>query len=105
MGSVTENKSEKPLPKMLPGAVCAQMVKCGKPNCKCTRGELHGPYFYRFYRCGNKLRKVYVRKSEAAALKAACDSYRSEQQQIRQIILETNQRWRELTTLLKELAL
>ena len=34
----------KPIPAELPGAVCQQWVKCGKPNCHCARGELHGPY-------------------------------------------------------------
>lgn len=56
------------LPKMITeGAICAQRVKCGKAGCKCSRGDLHGPYFYRFTREGGRLRKRYVRKAEAAA--------------------------------------
>ena len=49
------------------GAVCAQYVRCGKAGCKCSRGELHGPYYYRFTREGGRLRKSYVKKSEAGA--------------------------------------
>jgi hypothetical protein len=25
-----------------------QYRKCGKPDCKCTEGELHGPYWYSY---------------------------------------------------------
>jgi hypothetical protein len=72
------------LPKIPPGAVavadgaiCAQMVRCGKSNCKCARGELHGPYFYRFMRDRNdRLRKRYVRRSEVGAWKELCERRR-----------------------------
>lgn len=36
-----------------------QGVKCGKPTCKCAHGELHGPYWYEFWRDGNKIKKRY----------------------------------------------
>lgn len=75
---VSENKNEKPLPKTLPGAVCAQMVRCGKPTCKCARGELHGPYFYRFVWQRGRLRKVYVRRDEVEQTRQACETNRAE---------------------------
>jgi hypothetical protein len=103
--SAMENENAKPLPKTIPGAVIAQMVRCGKSSCKCARGELHGPYFYRFWRTGRRLRKTYVRKSEAAAIKAACDNYRNDRREIRQMILDNKQQWRDLKALLKELGL
>jgi hypothetical protein len=37
-------------PDKLSGAVHGQYVRCGKPNCKCASGELHDPYYYRFWR-------------------------------------------------------
>lgn len=58
------------------GAVCAQFVRCGKTGCKCSRGELHGPYYYRFTREDGRLRKIYVPKSAAAAALAAQRSER-----------------------------
>ena len=76
------------LPEMLPdagpgevavadGAICAQMVRCGKPNCKCARGELHGPYFYRFTRDQyGRQRKRYVRRSEVRAWRELCERRR-----------------------------
>ncbi len=66
------------LPKtpMLPGAVCGQWVRCGKPGCKCARGELHGPYFYRFVRQGGRLRKRYARLADLDAVREACEAWR-----------------------------
>jgi hypothetical protein len=75
---VTENKNQKLLPKILPGAVCAQMVRCGKPTCKCGRGELHGPYFYRFVWEYGTQRKVYIRKDMVEQIQDACETHRDE---------------------------
>src|ERR1700733_552407 len=30
----------------LPGSLVEQYRKCGKEGCRCTQGELHGPYAY-----------------------------------------------------------
>lgn len=76
-----KTKSKNPLPKTLPGAVCAQMIRCGKSNCKCARGELHGPYFYHFVRVNGALVKRYVKAKDASALRAACVARRKEQKQ------------------------
>lgn len=72
-----ETKFENLLPKM-PGAVCAQMIRCGKPSCKCARGELHGPYFYRFVWERGKQRKRYVRQADVQQIRAACAAYKNE---------------------------
>jgi hypothetical protein len=31
---------------VLQGSVVSQGRRCGKQGCRCTRGELHGPYLY-----------------------------------------------------------
>ena len=36
-----------------------QGVKCGKAGCKCANGDLHGPYWYEYWREGGKVRKKY----------------------------------------------
>jgi hypothetical protein len=36
-----------------------ELVKCGKPNCKCCP---HGPYWYAYWHAGIMLRKKYVGK-------------------------------------------
>lgn len=71
-----DDKNENPLPKTLPGAVCAQMVRCGKATCKCVRGELHGPYFYRFVWEHGKQRKVYIKQDAVKDVREACETHR-----------------------------
>lgn len=67
------------IPAKLPGTLISQYVKCGKPNCKCARGALHGPYWYRFWReDGYRLRKQYVRLADLEQVRAACQAYAKE---------------------------
>ncbi|MFQ5796320.1 MAG: DUF6788 family protein [Candidatus Bipolaricaulia bacterium] len=40
---------------------------CGKDNCKCTRGELHGPYWYRYYCKGGRRTSEYIGKELSKA--------------------------------------
>jgi len=77
----------KPIPDKLPGTVVAMRVTCGNPNCKCARGERHGPYFYRLYRDGcGKVRKAYVRPGDLAAVRAACDARREQERMARKVL-------------------
>ena len=39
-------KAERAQLQPLPGSLRRRMIKCGKKNCKCRKGELHGPYCY-----------------------------------------------------------
>jgi hypothetical protein len=68
------------------GSLEARFVKCGRANCKCSRGELHGPYFYHRYRSEGRRRRRYVKESELAALRAGIAEYREQRAQI----IETN---------------
>jgi hypothetical protein len=77
----------KPIPDKLPGTVVAMRVTCGNPNCKCARGERHGPYFYRLYRDGcGKVRKAYVRPADLAAVRAACEARREQERAARGVL-------------------
>lgn len=60
------NKLGESLPKTVTApayrfAVCAQYVKCGKPNCRCASGQSHGPYFAAFWKEKGRIRKRYIR--------------------------------------------
>ena len=41
------------------GTVVIKKVSCGKDNCKCQRGKLHGPYKYVVRRKGGSLKWDY----------------------------------------------
>lgn len=42
------------------GSLQDQRRRCGKGGCRCTRGELHGPYLYLSMRVGRRTRMLYV---------------------------------------------
>ena len=50
-------------------AVCAQYVKCGKPNCKCALGQFHGPYFAAFWKENGRIRKRYIRLADVEQMR------------------------------------
>jgi len=79
--------SPKPFPKILGeyvlnGAVCASKVRCGKPNCKCARGILHGPYYHRYQWHDGRVIKEYIRRRDVEAVRAACNRYRALQKEL-----------------------
>jgi len=56
---------------LISGAVVEQGRRCGKEGCRCTRGELHGPYTYVVLpRDGGHTRTVYVPARAAEAVRA-----------------------------------
>ncbi|QDU19875.1 DUF6788 family protein [Urbifossiella limnaea] len=93
------NKTQEPLPKTLPGVVCAQRVRCGKPRCRCAHGQRHLA-FYRFWREGGRLRKRYVRRADLASVGAACEARLRE----RQALAEGWQQWRKLVAGVREVS-
>ena len=83
-------------------SVCGQMVRCGRPNCRCARGALHGPYACLFWREGGRLRKRYLRLAEAAAVRQECTDRRTAQRELRELMRTSRQQWQRLLTLLWE---
>ncbi|MDX6693213.1 MAG: hypothetical protein QOF02_816 [Blastocatellia bacterium] len=80
----TKTKSKSLAPKILPGHVAAVMVRCGKPNCKCASGKLHGPYFYHRTWADGLRSKRYLKSTEVAQVRAACDEHRQLQIKLRE---------------------
>ena len=62
-------------PKMLPGDVIEQRVRCGKAGCKCARGEGHRT-FYRYWTEGGRQHKAYVRRADVERTRAACAKWK-----------------------------
>jgi uncharacterized protein DUF6788 len=86
------------LPKMLPGVLCQQWVRCGRAGCHCKRGKGHGPYWYRYWREGRRLRKVYVPRTQLPEVSACCEARRRQQQELR----DSRQDLRALAQLLRD---
>jgi len=40
-----------------------ESIRCGKENCKCAWGDLHGPYWYSYTRVKGKVMSQYIGKA------------------------------------------
>ena len=67
---------------MLRGFITRALVRCGKSNCRCARGDRHIAHYYVTYRNGARLRR-YVRRDEVADVRKACQAHRDLQAQLR----------------------
>jgi hypothetical protein len=101
-----EMKVQKPLPKTEPppghGSVCERWVRCGKPGCRCARGELHGPYYALYWRAAGRLRKRCLRRDEAPIVRVACTARRERERKERQEMAAWQGAWRDLAACVKE---
>ncbi len=61
----------KVIPKIVAGSVHVEFRRCGKSNCRCARGYLHGPYYVRRWREGRRQRKALVKAENVPAVLAA----------------------------------
>lgn len=48
------------------GNIYPEWKRCGKSCCRCARGVLHGPYWYRRWREADRQRKQYVPRDRVA---------------------------------------
>jgi hypothetical protein len=95
-----KTKNPKSLPKT--ASISPQWVKCGKANCRCSRGVLHGPYLYQFYRLKSRLHKRYIHQSNVAKVTADLAALREKRHQDRQTALSAWDSWRDAQTFLRQ---
>jgi hypothetical protein len=94
-----------PLPKSRSlGALVEQWVRCGKPGCRCVRGQLHGPYFAVMARPDGRLRKRYVRLADAATVRSTLDTDRCERAERRHAAAVWRRAWRAAAQQVREQA-
>ena len=75
----------------LPGSLQKEWRRCGKANCRCARGALHGPYWVRRWWEHGKQRKAYVPRDrivEVAASIAAWQTLHPPTWTMRQMLAE-----------------
>jgi hypothetical protein len=49
--------------RLIAGTPVEKYKKCNKGNCRCTRGELHGPTYYISRKEDHKTKMIYIRQS------------------------------------------
>ena len=66
------------LPKIEPlrGSLHPDWKTCGKPSCRCARGERHGPYWSHRWREGGRQRRRYVKPADLEQVQAALAAWR-----------------------------
>ena len=69
-------------PELLPGHVERRMVRCGKPNCKCACGALHGPYHYHITTDAARRTRRYIRRADVESVQQACQAHRELQAEL-----------------------
>jgi Family of unknown function (DUF6788) len=61
---------------ILRASLVARYTQCGKPGCKCMRGEKHGPsYCVSVTMAAGKTKQLYVRKEDLNIVKQWIDNY------------------------------
>ena len=58
-----------------------ERVRCGKEGCKCSKGNLHGPYWYAYYRSertGRLVKKYLGKKKKELKPRRSLEKIRSE---------------------------
>lgn len=100
-----EKKSRSFTRKIAPlrGGLVREMIRCGRPNCKCASGSLHGPYHYRVWMVQGRRYKTYVKKAELSAVQASINKCRQLLAEVRQVNREARENWGTFKAQLRQL--
>ena len=84
-------------------ALVRHTVRCGKPNCRCTVGEGHGPYWILRWREGAFQRRRYVRREDVEAVRAVVERRRRDDREARRAVALAVDDLRRMRTWLRDL--
>ncbi len=71
---------------MIRGSINFRQITCGKPNCKCARGQLHQCVSIT-YKDRGKTKTVYIDKSRQAEALMMCANYKKMKALIKELTL------------------
>ena len=80
----------------LQGGLVREMIRCGRSNCKCANGSLHGPYYYHVWMVQGIRYKSYVKKADFDRINAGIEASRAQRR-------ERQKANAELRTMLREI--
>ena len=78
---------------MLAGSLVGQYVTCGKPRCRCTRGQKHGPLYYLYWKEQGRSRSLYVPRGRVSELRRQIQYYRRFQTELRSLLRRQLRDW------------
>ena len=70
---------------MMAGSFYEMYKQCGRPGCRCTRGELHGPFPVIAIARGGRRSTRSVRRDRVAEVRSRTEAYRAFQQKRRRL--------------------
>jgi hypothetical protein len=85
--------------RLLRGSLLERSKFCGKPGCKCTRGQPHPPSLYLSHLVGGTARHLFIRAADHERARKEAMSYREFRAALRRwraIDKELNRIWEEL---------
>ncbi|KXB06096.1 hypothetical protein AKJ53_01375 [candidate division MSBL1 archaeon SCGC-AAA382F02] len=70
------------------GSIQEKWKKCGDPDCRCARGEKHGPYYYLAYtdRDTGKTTTVYLQEEELPELRKRIKNYEKFRDELHELV-------------------
>ena len=78
---------------MVSGSLVEQYVTCGKPSCRCARGQKHGPLYYLYWKEQGKSRSLYVPRARVGELRRQIQNYRQFQKKLTELLLHQLADW------------
>ncbi len=78
---------------MLSGSLVQQYVTCGKLNCRCTRGQKHGPLYYLYWKEQGRSRSLYVPRHRVGELRRQIQNYRQFQRKLTTLLRRQLRDW------------
>lgn len=100
-----KTKSKNLLPKTVQeinnGSIHAQSVRCGRQNCKCSRGDTHTAFYF-FSRRNGKLTKTYIRQSELKDFSRLVERAKQERRHQRRLVRKSTNLLKSLRASVKE---
>jgi len=61
---------------MVTGSIYSVYKKCGNKNCRCARGELHGPFNYLSRKVDGKTKLTFIRRADENRVTKEAVNYR-----------------------------
>lgn len=84
--------------RQLPVWITSQYTYCKKGNCKCTKGEPHGPFYYLFFKKAGKVVHKYLPEKKIDSISEQANAYKGYNQRLALI----NKINKEIDTLLRQ---
>ncbi len=78
---------------VLAGSLVKQYVNCGKPGCRCQRGQKHGPLFYLYWKEQGRSRSLYVPREKVAEVRRQIQNYRRLQKELAKRVRRQLREW------------